>query len=572
VLLPGEPTAFRLGGVAARDARAGVIALDPDAGQPFAQAWRVRTERVPEYPYQVQLSARTSAPVQRDDTLLASFYVRTVETAAETGAARTSFVFELAAEPYTKSAQLAVDATRDWQRIDLPFRAADSYAAGRAQVNFQLGHGPQTIEIGGVSLLGYGRGVGPEALPRTRLTYTGREPDAGWRLEARHRLAATRKADLLLRVLDPQGQPVPGVAVAVCQRRHAFGFGSAVAAAQLVTGGPDGERYREHVRRSFSKVVLENDLKWPNWEDAAQRPRTLQALAWLRAQGIAVRGHTLVWPGWSRLPRDVQSLRHDPAALRRRVAEHITDEVSALRGQVVEWDVVNEPHQNHDLMDVLGDDVLAEWFWLAHEADPSARLFLNEATVPGFGPRQDRLERTVRRLLDAGAPIGGIGLQCHFGANVDAPLLVLRGLDRFAQLGLPIQITELDVDTTDEALQADYLRDFLIATFGHPAVDAVLMWGFWAGRHWRPDAALYRRDWAIKPSGQAWLDLVADEWRTETLGLTDGAGALGTRGFLGDYQIAVEGSGASAAGEVTLAAPGATVEVVLDATATPGRG
>lgn len=245
------------------------------------------------------------------------------------------------------------------------------------------------------------------------------------------------------------------------------------------------------------------------------------------------------------------------------MAAHITDEVSTLRGQLVDWDVVNEPHQNHDLQDILGDDVLAEWFRLAREADPGARLFLNEATVPGFGPRQDHLEQWIHRLLDAGAPMDGIGIQCHFGLNVDAPVQLLRGLDRFGRFGLPIQITEVDVDTTDEALQADYTRDFLTAAVGHPAVDAVLMWGFWEGRHWRPDAALYRRDWRIKPNGQAWLDLVMREWWTEAQGETDGAGVFRTRGFQGRYQITAGAGGRAQTVEASLPAGGATVDVTL---------
>ena len=68
------------------------------------------------------------------------------------------------------------------------------------------------------------------------------------------------------------------------------------------------------------------------------------------------------------------------------------------------------------------------------------------------------------------------------------------------------------------------------------------MWGFWEGRHWKPDAALYRRDWSIKPAGQAWLDLVKKKWWTNKNGITDAQGRFTTRGFLGDYVVTVRDS------------------------------
>lgn len=67
----------------------------------------------------------------------------------------------------------------------------------------------------------------------------------------------------------------------------------------------------------------------------------------------------------------------------------------------------------------------------------------------------------------------------------------------------------------DERLQADYLRDVMTMAFSHPAMQAIVMWGFWEGRHWKPDAALYRKDWSTKPAGKVWEELVlaAEGWR-----------------------------------------------------------
>jgi GH35 family endo-1,4-beta-xylanase len=99
-------------------------------------------------------------------------------------------------------------------------------------------------------------------------------------------------------------------------------------------------------------------------------------------------------------------------------------------------------------------------------------------------------------------------LQAHFGWGLPAIEDVYNRLNSFAKLGKTFAITEFDVNVTDEQLQADFLRDFLTVAFSHPGISSFLMWGFWESEHWLPNAALYRKDWSIKPNGQAWLDLV----------------------------------------------------------------
>lgn len=116
--------------------------------------------------------------------------------------------------------------------------------------------------------------------------------------------------------------------------------------------------------------------------------------------------------------------------------------------------------------------------------------------------------------------------------------------NRFAALIPNLQLTELDVDVgDDEVLQADYLRDVMTLAFSHPAFQAIVMWGFWEGKHWKPNAALYRKDWSIKPAGQVWQELVFDTWWTEDAGQTDADGYFATRGFLGDYEIKIKHDG-----------------------------
>ena len=252
-------------------------------------------------------------------------------------------------------------------------------------------------------------------------------------------------------------------------------------------------------------------MKWPNWQNPASRRSALQSLQWMREHHIAVRGHNIIWPGWHHLPSDLQSLANDPAALQSRIDDHIRDITSALAGQVIEWDVVNEPYSNHDLMHILGDDAVAGWFKLAAQCDPAARLYLNETPVPTVPPRDQRYDalfNRVRALQRQGAPIGGIGMESHFGDALTSPLDLIAIFDRFAALDIPIRITELDIDTTDEQLQADYFRDFLTVSFSHPEINGILLWGFWEDQHWRPTPPCSAKTRASNPmakSGKTWF-------------------------------------------------------------------
>jgi GH35 family endo-1,4-beta-xylanase len=542
----------------------------PVAGQPFGDALRLRTRPGAPFPniYAAQIQATPSAGVKKGDVLLATFYVRGVEGGQpETGETQTEFVFERAGEPYTKSAEknIAMPRGGEWRQINLPFTAAEDLAPGQAHVSFRLGYPAQVFELGGFRLLNYENRVALKDLPRTPVTYAGREPDAAWRKAAQARIRKIRMADLTVRVVDGKGKPVKNAVVAVRMKRHAFPFGSAVAAEMLLADTPDARRYQQMVPRLFNRVVMENDLKWPQWEENPDRAK--RGVAWLRAKNIEVRGHTLIWPSWRNSPRDLQSLAGDKTALARRIRDHITNEATAMRGQLVEWDVVNEPFDNHDVTDILGRDSLKEWFRLARAADPEPTLFLNDyPPLDGAAvgnPHLNAFEQNIRFLKDGGAPIGGIGFQGHFGGSLIPPARVVSGLDRFSKFGLPIAITEFDVNTDDEQIQADYLRDFFTAAFSHPAVNSIILWGFWEGRHWLPAAALWRRDWTIKPNGQAYTDLVLRDWWTNADGKTGAAGNYAVRGFLGDYVVTVSAGGKKTSVPMRLTSRSAPLRVTL---------
>ncbi len=534
-------------------------------GRPFTEALRCAVPERPAHPWDLQFQFRTTRRIEKDEVLWARFHARTVAARNETGEGRVCAIFEKAGPPHGKSLSRDVDLGRDWKEYFFPFRSLEAYEPGKASAGFHLGLLAQTVEIADFEVFAFGRGHDMNRLPRTRIAYPGQAPDAPWRAAAEARIEKHRKADLTVAVLDAAGRPLPGARVSVVLKRHAFGWGSAVTARNLLRDDADGERYRAIVGKHFTRVVFENDLKWPSWDNPANHARILQAADWLRARDIEIRGHCLVWPSWRNTPRDLSALKDKPDALRERIRSHIASEVAAWRGRLVDWDVINEPYSNHDVMDVLGNAEMIEWFKLARRHDPEVSLYLNDYAILSAGGldtrHQDHFERTLRFLKDGGAPITGLGMQSHFGGTPTPPERMLAILDRFAALGLDIAITEHDIDTEDEALQADFTRDFLTTAFSHPSVVSILTWGFWEKSHWRPNAAYYRSDWSVKPAGQAWLDLVTRRWHTETSCETGPGGEARVRGFLGDYEVTATAGGVTKIVAATLTKAGARAEI-----------
>jgi GH35 family endo-1,4-beta-xylanase len=516
------------------------------SGQPFRKVLRVSTLAGAKCEWHAQLVTKIDAEVKNGDVLLARFWMRCNQSVTGKGSA--TFVYEMATPEFDKAAEVRLAAGEEWTECFVPFRAARDFPSGEARVCFRVGYDDQTIELGGLLIVNYGQSVELESLPRTCITYGGRRTDAAWRRAALARIEKHRKADLSIRVVDASGKPVPDARLHIQQTCHAFHFGSCIATDALLDPSAAGEKYRQIIEQNFNWAVFENDMKWQALADGLS-PRVDQALEWLRSRSIDVRGHNLFWPGWRWLPPSLREHANSPARLREIARKHVMDVVGHYKGKLPQWDVVNEPYTNHDLIDLLGGPgVMADWFHFAHQADPDCKLFLNDYGILEGGPEGTHAQHfydAIKTLKTSGAPIHGIGIQSHFGAALPSPMQVLLTLDKFSELGLPIELTELSLNLDDRELQADYLRDFLIAAFSHPNVNGIMLWGFWEKRHWRPQSALFDADWSIRPHGQAWMDLGHSQWRTDVRSSTDADGQVQLRGFLGKYIITalVDGQG-----------------------------
>ncbi len=138
----------------------------------------------------------------------------------------------------------------------------------------------------------------------------------------------------------------------------------------------------------------------------------------------------------------------------------------------------------------------------------------------------------------------GIGFQGHFGSDLTSIPKVYSIIDRFAKLGKEIKITEHDINISQRKVQAEYTRDFMTICFSHEAVKSFLFWGFWASSHWLPEGAMFSPDWSIRQHGEAYKDLVFNQWWTKkTDKTTDSQGKVSFEGFLGTYKYTVKSGG-----------------------------
>lgn len=413
-----------------------------------------------------------------------------------------------------------------------------------------------------------------------------------WRQEAEARIEAIRKGDFTLRLQSEDGQPVDAK-VRVQMHQHAFPFGSVVRTALIAPSSPYfNPTYAENYFRFFNAGGAENAVKWGPWEGEHDPERFAHILPggdnpfltrqWVldyfrlaKLHGHHVRGHVLHWSNTFRMP---MRLKHrdplpDPERVWEEIRAHITSIAEEAGPYVDEWDTLNEPFRNRKMMTALGDAFMVDLYQFADRQMPEADLYINEYDILTTVQRPDQHRhqaegyyRTIQYLLDNGAPLDGIGVQCHFDYRPDRTMERLKEeLDRLGAFGLPVKITEYDLrprnkQALDEATRARYLDDFLTLCFSHPAVAGFQFWGFWDGAHWLSYAGLFRKDWTLRPEGEVFYQRVHRDWSTDLqVNIDDGLARF--RAFYGTYDITVNDEHGSFVRRVELSAE--TPEIVL---------
>lgn len=230
-----------------------------------------------------------------------------------------------------------------------------------------------------------------------------------------------------------------------------FPIGAAVNIRSL--SGPEADL----IVREFNSVTPENDMKmgpihprenFYNWSNADS------IVNFALKHHIKVRGHNLLWhaqaPNW--MFKDSTGAQVSKEVLLARLKTHITAVVNHFKGKIYAWDVVNEAIddnpanylRNSMWYKICGEDFIPKAFEYAHEADPSVALYYNDYNSEDTSKRE-KIYKLLKSLVDAKVPITGVGLQGHWKLDNPSADLIRKAIERYASLGLKIQVTELDI-------------------------------------------------------------------------------------------------------------------------------
>ncbi len=125
------------------------------------------------------------------------------------------------------------------------------------------------------------------------------------------------------------------------------------------------------------------------------------------------------------------------------------------KGKVTQWVVVNETIYQGRFNTTfwyrtLGPQHIDVAFQWAREADPNAKLLLNNDHNEELNENSDFLYGLVRDLKSRRVPIDGVGLQMHLdGSNPPNPDRVFANVRRFIDLGIDVYVTEFDADMSN---------------------------------------------------------------------------------------------------------------------------
>jgi endo-1,4-beta-xylanase len=285
---------------------------------------------------------------------------------------------------------------------------------------------------------------------------------------------------------------VVGVAI-----NRTIAMGTAVQANNVNRTQEQVEKDTALVKAQFNQVAPENDLKWAliHPREGADGYDFAPADAFVNfgmSHKMYIAGHTLVWhaqtPNWvfagtnpppavtNALPTDTTAVGtnapgrgrfgrgfgrfgyNGPRASRdellQRMREHIHTVVGRYKGKIKAWDVVNEAIadggtnvlRNSLWLQIIGPDFIAKAFEYAHEADPDAILRYNDYSLENPAKRQ-KLITLIKSLQEQHVPVMAIGSQTHVSVSSPSFEAMDQTLTELEQLGLPIHITELDVNS-----------------------------------------------------------------------------------------------------------------------------
>jgi len=259
-------------------------------------------------------------------------------------------------------------------------------------------------------------------------------------------------------------------------------FGAAIAAGKL-----GDSTYTRILTTEFNSVTPENEMKWDATEPSQGRFTYTNGDRILNqgsSMGAKVRGHALLWhqqqPGWA------QAL--SGTALRNAAINHVTQVATHYKGKIYAWDVVNEAFadggsgaRRDSNLQRTGNDWIEAAFRAARAADPAAKLCYNDYNTDGINAKSTGIYNMVRDFKSRGVPIDCVGFQSHLGTGIDSTYQA--NLQRFADLGVDVQITELDI--AQGGNQANIYSTVTKACLAVSRCTGITVWGIRDSDSWR---------------------------------------------------------------------------------------
>ncbi|WP_432897144.1 endo-1,4-beta-xylanase [Micromonospora matsumotoense] len=282
-------------------------------------------------------------------------------------------------------------------------------------------------------------------------------------------------------------------------------FGAAVATGKLSNG-----TYTTVLNREFNSVVAENEMKWDATEPSQGRfvyTGGDRLVSHAQANGMSVRGHALLW--YQQQPVWAQNM--SGSALRSAMINHVTQVATHFRGKIYAWDVVNEAFADGNSggrrdsnLQRTGNDWIEAAFRAARTADPGAKLCYNDYNTDGINAKSTGIYNMVRDFKTRGVPIDCVGFQSHLGTSLSSDYQA--NLQRFADLGVEVQITELDVMTGGN--QANVFAGVTRACMNVSRCTGITVWGVRDCDSWRgsDNALLFDCNGNKKPAYDAVLN------------------------------------------------------------------
>jgi endo-1,4-beta-xylanase len=263
-------------------------------------------------------------------------------------------------------------------------------------------------------------------------------------------------------------------------------YGTAIAASRM-----SDSQYTTIANREFNMITAENEMKMDATEPSQNQfsfSSGDQIANWAIQNGKRVRGHALAWhsqqPGW------MQNM--EGSALRSAMLNHIAGVAGHYRGKIFAWDVVNEAFEDgssgarrNSNLQRTGNDWIEAAFRAARSADPNAKLCYNDYNTDNWShAKTQAVYNMVRDFKSRGVPIDCVGFQAHFNSGNPVPNNYHVTLQNFADLGVDVQITELDIAGSGTS-QAEQFRGVTQACMAVARCTGITVWGVRDTDSWR---------------------------------------------------------------------------------------